>query len=142
MHFCSGAGRYTASLIGAYFLTSGQVYWAFYTASGMALAIGALLAIMALLVGDNPILPANSGSSSAVLTTDKKKSTTRASGEVHVTDVQAAKFVRSLALFVFLIMGTQNSFQYLLPTYVVAASNSASGNSSDALPHISPGFNT
>eukprot|EP01048_Picozoa_sp_COSAG05_P010431 COSAG05_NODE_917_length_6593_cov_8.024484_4_plen_160_part_00 len=120
MHFCSGAGRYAATLIGAYFLSSAEIHWAFYSASGLALGISVALASMALLVGDSGVCPPASTSRIAASNSVTKKTTKVRVGEI--TDAQAATFVRTLGIFVFLVMGTQNSVQYLLPTYAVAAS--------------------
>ena len=81
MHFCSGAGRYAATLIGANFLSSAEIHWAFYSASGLALGISVALASMALLVGDSGVCPPASTSRIAASNSVTKKTTKVRVGE-------------------------------------------------------------
>jgi hypothetical protein len=133
MHFCSGGGRYLASVIGAYFLARDEVYWAFYTGSLVAAAAGMAFALMALLVTGTvapPSLVDAPAVAAAAFTKAPKRAATRpkaTAAAAAAADVQATAIIRAVAVFVFLIMGTQNAFQYLLPTYAVVASTSGAG---------------
>ena len=140
MHFCSGVGRFLAGLLGAQFAGTAGLLWAFYvsaiphshftppslltppgllsqTASALALGVSAALCVSALALGDQPVgMPKKAETQAG----SKAAGTASSGGAAAAPD--ATTFVWTLALFVFLIMGAQNSFQYLVTSYAVAAS--------------------
>jgi len=115
MHFCSGAGRFIAGLVGAQFAGTEQLLMVFRISSGLALAVGTALGLIALSLGSATVgvlssAPSGSGKKAG------SSSASKAAGQ------DTTQFIGLLALFVFLLMGAQNSFQYLATSYAVSAS--------------------
>eukprot|EP00929_Paragymnodinium_shiwhaense_P021725 TRINITY_DN14098_c0_g1_i2.p1 TRINITY_DN14098_c0_g1~~TRINITY_DN14098_c0_g1_i2.p1 ORF type:complete len:510 (+),score=93.98 TRINITY_DN14098_c0_g1_i2:87-1532(+) len=115
MHFCSGAGRFLAGVLGARYAGKDDISWGFLLASLAALVLSQALVIVAVLVADK----ADTKSvRDAVVSGDKQK--TDAKDEAEPAGTSA--FVMTVAMFVFLVMGVQNAFQYLVTAYARAAS--------------------
>ena len=132
MHFCSGAGRFMAGLVGAQFAGTEQLLWVFWVSSGLALAVGAALCLVGLSLGGTPVgvlsAAPNSGNKAA------KSSASKAAAQ------DTTQFVGLLALFVFLLMGAQNSFQYLATSYAVSASPPLEFEDSSKAAMLSAGY--
>lgn len=112
IHFCSGVGRWWAGLLGSYFISTDNLPGAFLSGAVIVLGVAVPLLVVAFSVSGS------SGGASLKDTTE----TEAKPGSPTATAEGADLFLYMLASFVFVIMGVQNSFQYLVTSYAVAAS--------------------
>ena len=111
IHFCSGVGRWWAGLLGSYFISNQYLPGAFLSGAAIVLCVAIPLLIVAVFRGG--------GSSTELRDTAKDE----AKPETHIAAAEGTDtFLYLVASFVFVIMGVQNSFQYLVTSYAVAAS--------------------
>jgi len=121
IHFSSGVGRFLAGLIASYFITRQEIPWAFLTGSLIIAAVAAPLGGIAVLSGTDK----EEYSEDLAASIEEDASTSEESKDIGVVrplENGEGLFIGLVALFVFILMGVQNSYQYLITAYAVASS--------------------
>jgi len=114
IHFCSGVGRWWAGLLGSYFISTKNLQGAFLSGAAIVFAVAVPLLVIALL-GDGSGAGGNNNSKQL-----KEKAGTEA--DKTPNNKSTDLFLILFSSFVFVLLGIQNSFQYLVTSYAVAAS--------------------
>lgn len=114
IHFSSGVGRFLSGMIASYFIHAKSLPGAFLSG---ALTLGVVAAPLA---GIAVLYLQSDGCSSKK---DKQGTNCKETvKESEPAETDTSMFVVLVSLFVFIVMGVQNSFQYLVTSYAVAAS--------------------